>query len=237
MKGLVQIPRARDLEAAYAHLQSSARAGTAPIPEKVALMSQWARFDPRLGEQLVAHLGFVWRKLGPLELHEELRHQPWPSSMGVILLETLDSIPKKDRALFRGWMALVMGGVELAPDEHYFIGLRSPGSRLMFEDTLRSHRSYRRWGYFGREALVNKAVARAGDSSRIDSKTRRRILDELLSTRERITVREYREALEGAVTRRVAELDLERHPRLRGRGNTRARFYGVLKRGRERFNT
>lgn len=158
MIGLKRIPQLQDLEEAYGLLQSAARNQSVIAPKKLALLSQWTRFDPRLGEQLVSHLGQSWRKLEPLNLNKELCRQPWPPAMGVILLKVLNySITKSNRPLFKQWTSLVMQGIKPACNEQFFIGLRSLGGPLMLEDVLRSHKSYRRWGYFGREHLLNKA--------------------------------------------------------------------------------
>ncbi|MCM2278647.1 MAG: hypothetical protein NDJ89_11290 [Oligoflexia bacterium] len=218
LKGLERIPSLDELAQAYSELQNAKDALPA---ERLALWSQWSRLDPRLAEQLVAHLSRYWRDLNPLELHTALVDQPWPAALGV-LLEYAKERAQEPR-LMKAWNALVLSGIPVAEGELFFIGLRQFAGKLMREDARLSHKHYRRWGYLGRETLFNKAVS--GDKTRLAPEIRAQLLEELLSDRQRITVREYREALGGQITARMAELDLRAHPRLVPRSRTKGRYY------------
>ena len=79
--------------------------------------------------------------------------------------------------------------------------------------------------------MINKAsrVARTAHSP----SQRRRALDELVAKRElegrTLSVRDYRDAMGDRISPRLAELDLQAHPRLLARGKTRNRVYFIRK--------
>lgn len=225
MKGLRAIPQVGDLATAYEALQTKGTTQACPVSD-LALWSQWARFDPRLAEQLVSHFVRHWRSLPPLEFREKLLEHPWASAAGVLLSVAEIQVPRTVRALYRRWAQVVLEGFEGGHGEQFFIGLRAFGGNAMFQDALLATRPYRKRGYLGRESLVTKDL---GPERTLLSKAQRRAaLDKLISERKRITVRDYRAALAGQVSVRSAELDLASHPRLRPVGNTRARTYRVF---------
>ncbi|MGK5089170.1 hypothetical protein WDW86_16590 [Bdellovibrionota bacterium FG-2] len=232
MKGLVQIPSIEDLGVAYEKLQS--RPFDISTGELV-LWSQWSRFDPRLAEQLITYFAKNWRFLLPADLNAKLREQPWAAALGVLLfqLQELGNFEKSERTLFSKWADCVMTHVACASGEQFFIGLRSFGGKLMREDAQGSLMFYSKWGYLGREVLINKAQQRvaATNSKKTWMPPRARLaaLESLLYTRTRITVRDYREKLHNAVSMRQAELDLKGCPLLRSVGHTRARQYVLRK--------
>ncbi|MCM2324145.1 MAG: hypothetical protein NDJ90_12870 [Oligoflexia bacterium] len=218
MKGLARVPSLDELARCYSELQNTS--GPLP-PAQLALWSQWSRLDPRLAEQLVAHLTLHWSTLNPLEVHAALLAQPWPGALGVLLEYAKEK--SDEPRLMRAWSALVLSGIPKADNELFFIGLRKFAGKLMLEDASLSHKYYRRWGYLGRETLFNKMAGK--ERTRLSRELRTRALEELLRNRERITVREYRAALGGQITARVAELDLGAHPRLVARSRTKGRYY------------
>lgn len=100
----------------------------------------------------------------------------------------------------------------------------------MFEDACFSLEEYRRWGYLGREILVNKQSIRVsglkdGFHAAYASDVRRRILDELVRKNERITVEMYWDAVGRSISRRQAERDLARSSLLRTMGRTKGLYY------------
>jgi hypothetical protein len=116
-----------------------------------------------------------------------------------------------------------MSGFAPAEGEQFFIGLRAFGGEAMRLDAERSLATYLRWGYLGREILVNKASQRERVRTLLPLDARRRILEGLIRKFTRLTVGDYLEAVGGGLSRRQAELDLRRCPRLLGRGRTRGR--------------
>lgn len=227
MKGLSRIPQTQDLAAAYALLQSDTGIGV----EELVLWTQWSRFDPRLAEQWISYLCRNWKAIAPLEFREKIRLQPWPSAAGVLLTQIIEErlLAPEERRVFRHWAGMVMEGTTPASNEQFFIGLRAFGGKQMREDAEKSLRSYVKWGYLGRETLVNKAKPYA--RTRVNPVIRNRALKELMNSRERFTVRDYQNAVGGQLSARQAQLDLSKERNLIAIGNTRGRSYRV-KRGR-----
>ncbi|MGK5084516.1 hypothetical protein WDW37_14570 [Bdellovibrionota bacterium FG-1] len=232
MKGLIQIPSEQDLLGAYEKLQFQ----KAPIfSGELILWSQWSRFDPRLAEQLISYFKKEWKTLLPTDLNAHLLKTAWPAALGVLLshLQEFGEFQKKDEALFSNWANCVMTDIPCAKHEQFFIGLRSLGGKLMREDAEQSIKPYNKWGYLGREVLINKASQNISTLNSkktwIPRRARLAVLDGLLENRSRITVREYREKLHHSVSLRQAEMDLKENPRLKPFGNTRARHYLVKK--------
>jgi hypothetical protein len=224
-KGLLKIPSTEDLMIAYDALVFARTSKRALSPEHLSAYSQWSRFDPRLAEILIEHFKLFWKQVSPLALQERLRLEPWPAALGVLL--EFVSIHPDDSAVFDAWMQFVMTNCERGQQELFFIGLRALGGDLAFEDAVLSAWAYRRWGYLGREVLINKAGAShmATSSSRISPKARRHVIHQILEQSPRITVNDYMQKLDGRIERRQAERDLKAHPQLRAIGNTRGRYY------------
>jgi hypothetical protein len=229
VKGLPIIPSLVDLEREYARLQRE----EPPLDASAAsCLSQWARFDPRLAELLVARLAKDWRRVAAEQLRDALLEQPWPSAMGVLLenarlllaSERTSADPAVGR--FDCWMRGALGGVERGRGELFFIGLRSFGGKLARDDARWSLDLYRRWGYLGRDLLINKDARLQGKLTLLSLGARRDAIGELLARRERFTVADYERKLGGWITRRQAERDLGQDPRVRAVGKTKARFYG-----------
>jgi hypothetical protein len=226
MIGLPEIPSVRETQAAYARFQDPAGP---PVSEcELALWSQWSRFDPRLAEQWVGTVSRNWRELSPVRLNEQLHLHPWPSAAGVLLEQAqLFSVwpDGASRRAFVRWMDCVMSGIAPAPGELYFLGLRSFAGQASRKDAEAALKPYRKWGYLGREILLNKAASLRPDITLAPPSTRHQALSGLLASRTRFTVQDYIDELDGMVSRRQAELDLQRDPRIHASGNTRARIY------------
>lgn len=219
MKGLVNIPSQKDLLSAYEKLQTG---GTIPDLSEIALFSQYARFDPRLAELLAAACARSWQKILPTELNLEILKTPWPAALGVILEQARTHYQIPEKPAFKHWAAIVMHGISPAKNEHFFIGLRSFAGNLLFQDVCMSLKSYRRWGFFGKEVLKNKADL--GKGTWMAPALRQKILRDLLSSKRRLTVNDYLAALGGNVSRRQAERDLAAS-KARKWGRTRGRVY------------
>ena len=63
----------------------------------------------------------------------------------------------EDTARFCRWSKLVMHNIAPAPDELFFIGLYKAGGKKMKEEWVYSIKPYRKWGYFAKDWLINKA--------------------------------------------------------------------------------
>ncbi|MBI3535142.1 MAG: hypothetical protein HY072_06620, partial [Deltaproteobacteria bacterium] len=160
MKGLESIPTPNDLLKAYNTLQFKQKM---LLPSKLAFWSQWSRFDPRLAEIIVFYISKNWKDISALTLNREIKKQPWPGVLGVLLEQVIlfAGFSLNEKVLFRNWARFVMTGVSKASFELFFIGLRSLGGRLSLQDAVLSHKTYKKWGYFGRELLINKVPEKA----------------------------------------------------------------------------
>ncbi len=138
--------------------------------KKLALWSQWVRLDPRLGEIMIQYLFQVWPSTHPALLNKELKKQVWPSAFGVLIEHLPYYYSKKlkskkwDKAFFQEWSECVMSDITPAPNEQFFIGLYKAGGKKMREECLYSLKLYRKWGYFAKDLLINKANKSLGIS-------------------------------------------------------------------------
>ena len=226
MKGLSRIPNQKKISKAYKALQI--------FPQSVSikdlvLWSQWARLDPRLGEILVEHISKFWQKQNPVEINQSLKQQVWPAAFGVLL----EQVPfyysqhlkneKWNKKLFSCWSKCVMTDIPCAKGEQFFIGIYKAGGKLMKEECFYSIKPYRRWGYFSRDLLINKA--KSTQKTLISIAQREAILDELLKSHKKITVRDYLEKMNFQIHRRQAQRDLKNHKRLKPQGETKGKYY------------
>jgi hypothetical protein len=219
MKGLSSIPQESDLLSAY-----NALLGEVTISQ-LAIYSQWSRFDPRLAELWVKWLGSNWKKINPMKLREAVAIQIWPAAVSVLLEFVIYSLPKEDHSIFHHWKSLIQIGIEKAHFEQYFIGLRSPGGKIMFDDARFSLQEYSKWGYLGRDVLLNKAGVQIAKTCSLDIKTRQEILIGLFEKQKRITVFDYWTAIGKSVSRRQAERDLAKFPNIEALNHTKGRYY------------
>lgn len=225
MKGLTSIPSEKNLFTAYESLQNHA-----PSMNQLALWTQWVRFDPRLGEIFCKYLNQHWKEISPLDFNKELHLQPWPQAIGPIIEHTQLLLNRRERCFFSSWKRLVTANFSRnSTPELYFIGLRKFAGKAMREDAVLSHQAYSRWGYLGREVLVNKwkQVSNESEHGRtlLSADVRGQKLKELLKIRDSFTVNDYREFLGNAVSRRIAEMDLKKHPKIQSRGKTKGKIY------------
>lgn len=223
MKGLATIPSKDELVAAYDVLGGHVER---PVEtQDLGLYSQWVRFDPRLAELLTYWVSRHWRSVNSFELNAALAAQPWPAAMAVILEQVRAFLVKRpEREAFTLWQKAVTHGCPKARFEMFFIGTMAPGGKLMRRAAEAPHRSFVKWGYLGADVFVNKASAGTAKTL-VPQDQRLAVLDALFKKKLRITVTDYRQALNGGVSRRQAELDLKNAAGVRAHGNTRARTY------------
>lgn len=226
------VPSEAEIRAAYSVLQSEV-SGRAKIEIPVLEWIRFAhasRFDPRLGELWLLAFDRHWQKLSPVAIRDENQHQAIPAVLGVLLDQYLKFLcPAEERKVFRHWSAIALMGVERARFEGFFIGVAPLAGRSVRLDAERPLQVYKKWGFFGRDVLVNKFQEKQMQLQRtaLAPAERARALEELLQSRTRITVASYVEACGGLISRRTAQLDLEKRTDLRPEGNTRGRVYRV----------
>ncbi len=222
MKGLNRIPSTQELLDIYNFLEKE------DLSLKKLLESfSLSRFDARLGEILIQKIGKQWKKWNPVWLNEQLKHQVWPSVMGVLLEHVALLIPKNERPIFKAWKRCVMKNISKEPGAQFFIGLHGFAGRIMAQQSKAPVAPYTRWGYLAADLMVNKSVLRIEETTTLSPFCRRELLNKLLHQKQKISVSDYMIFLEGKVSRRTAELDLANCPRLKKIKNTRARIYSL----------
>lgn len=210
-------PSIYDLKKAYDRFV----AGKDLDAEFFASVSQWTRFDPRLGEIWCSSFLKSHPNIDLREFRTQVRLLSFPQVVGVLLAQIRGP---EIRSIER----YVVGGIKPVPYQDYFIAVSGFASKSVRASAESPLRSFRRYGFFGREIFRNKAAAGAiaETVTEIPKAARIEMLDKWLSRREgRFTVDDYLAALPVGVSRRVAQLDLRRRTDLEVRGSTRNRFY------------
>lgn len=223
MKGLKHIPSTRQLALAYSALRRGEVSDS-----KLVLYSQWTRLDPRLGELIVQYIAGFWKEVHPVCLNSCIQNQVWPAVFGVLL----DHVPfyykkkkikNQELVLFRKWADCVMAGIQPVSGELFFIDIYSTGSKLMYEEAFYSGQIYRKWGYFGKDLMINKMDF--SQKTLISFQQRREILNHLLKRKQKLRVEDYIKELNFQIHRRQAQRDLKNHPLLCSHGNTANKIY------------
>jgi len=228
MRGLESIPSLKELQKAYGVLQSKKIC----TERSLALYSQWARFDPRLAEILVSKILSNWKNWNALFIQQELKKQPWPLALALLCEQAQDygKQNQDDEKIFTHWKQMIFVVFPKPHFEQYFIGLRAIAGKAMLDDAQFSLSSYKKWGYLGREVLINKSNAQhtldtKKTPTRLKAPQRKMILDKLLLEMTSVKVTDYLQALNFGASRRVAEMDLKAHKDLKPIGYTRSRIY------------
>jgi hypothetical protein len=79
---------------------------------------------------------------------------------------------------------------------------------------------YARWGFVGSERPVVDPISKRS-VGRYDAETRRRILHDLATSRTELSLSDYLDAVDHAISRQQAALDLKRCPELTAKGHGR----------------
>jgi len=219
-----RVPTETDVLDAYSRLQSHLE-----MREKEwVTLSQWTRFDPRLAEIWLTEFGRNWRRLSPVMIRAENLKTPTPAVLGLLLDQYHRFVcPKRDRHLFGLWSKVALYLTPRADSEQFFIGVLPFAGTHAREASERPGALYKKWGFFGQDIFVNKFAEKqkSMQATALAPPERMKILKELLRHKKRITVADYVEACKGLISRRVAQMDLEEMPGLRGEGQTRGRTY------------
>jgi hypothetical protein len=219
MKGLTKIPTISDLAFAYRQLQT---ASPWINLSELALYSQWARFDPRLAEQLVHHFAIHWKKMAAGLLNLEVGRQPWPASLAV-LLEHTKTLVGKERVPFAHWVDIVTHGIIPADHELFFIGLYTFAGKQLQQECSHTIKPYSRWGYMGSELLTH--LPKKNHHTLMKRKQRLQLLNGLLEKRGTIKVDDYLQLIGPYLSRRQAQRDLADCNTVQKKGATRGRVY------------
>jgi len=224
MRGLSKLPQAVDLLEAYERLSFFSGMSENIDEATLGLLSQWTRFDARLGELLVQFLLINWKNINPLKLNSALLYQPWSAAMGV-LLEFVNNGNRTEQSLYRSWKSTVLDQVNPVDFQLYFFDAGRIGGQFQQNEASLPLIEYTRWGFLSREVLFNKPSEKLFRTHHYSKASRLRILDDLLKVKGRITAAQYRQSLGNSVTTRTAERDLESHTGIKKMGKTRGSFF------------
>lgn len=122
----------------------------------------------------------------------------------------------------RAYFAYLATGLDPVSYQLFFPALYPPGSPLALREASESLREYKKWGFLSRERPLIDRETRA-TAGTPPPETRRQILNRLLAARGKISIGDYLTALNHAISRQQAYLDLEAAPNLipvgKGRGS------------------
>jgi len=218
---LTQPPSQSDLERMYFELSRMGAPSVGrecPWPyaprgaeELVALAGEMLRHDPRLLSILLQLVLEHWEELNPLVLRRSMDGMRWPQALLVVF--EFARLATDDPELKHLAAYLASGRRPVAPSERFFLDAERPGSRVATRKLGRNLAPYARWGFIASERPTTNAHTKE-TVGRYDAKTRRRILDDLLVSRDKLALAEYQDAIDHSVSRQQAGLDLARHPRL-----------------------
>jgi hypothetical protein len=184
----------------------------------LALASDMMRYDARLLSVLVQLLLARWRDLNPVLLRDCMRGMRWPQALLVAFEFARAASEDPEFRYFADYIAA--GHQRVQPAERFFMDMERPASRVAERRLGRNLAPYARWGFVGNERpIVDPLTKRA--LGRYDARTRRGILQGLIERRTELTLAEYLDAVDHAISRQQALADLRSCAVLRPTGHGR----------------
>ncbi len=224
---LKRIPTLNDLSRVYYELaQWGAPAiGTKkPWPYTVdslegllALACDMARHDPRLFGILIIFLKDSWVKSNPLKLRNELKRCQTPQVIGVIG-EFVKSENKNAEVKYL--FDYLTKGLKPIVWQLFFKGTYPPGSSHFEKIARKSLKEYRKWGFLSMERPVVdlRTKRQVGSLAR---ENRLRILESIIHEKDKVTLKEYLQAVDHSISRQQALSDIKSVKKLKPVGHGR----------------
>lgn len=221
-------PSEREIERLYYELAQ--RGGTSvgqkrPWPYRpdsfealLVLASEMLRYDARLLSILVQLLLARWQDVNPVVLREQMRSMRWPQALLVVLAFAQEATDDPEFRYFAEYIAA--GHKRIEPAERFFLDTERPGSRVAERRLGRNLAPYARWGFVASERPIADPVTKRA-LGRYDAQTRRNILRGLIERRSELTLADYLDAVDHAISRQQALADLRKSPELRPSGHGR----------------
>jgi hypothetical protein len=184
----------------------------------LALAGEMLRYDARLLSILLQYLLAHWAEINPLQLRAAMRSMRWPQALLVVLefAKAATSLPELRYLVDY----LGAGFARVEPAERFFLDAERPSSRMAQRALGRNLQAYSRWGFIGHEKPIVDATTKR-TVGRYDSETRLRILSELAATADSFSLVDYLAAVDYAVSRQQALIDLRSVPNLEPTGHGR----------------
>jgi hypothetical protein len=173
----------------------------------IALAAETLRYDPRLLSILVQLLRRVYGRLNPQRVREQMRAMRWPQALLVVLEFAKAASDDKEFHHFCDYVAA--GWSRVAPAARFFMDAERPGSRMATRNVGRNLKPYARWGFVGSERPIVDPLTKRTIGG-YDAPTRQRILGELAAQKPEFALADYMDAIDHAVSRQQALLDLKR---------------------------
>lgn len=151
-----------------------------------------------------------------MEAHHALENTDWPQVFAVLGEHVKLRVIKEDRSAYGAWFDCATSTLQPAAFQLFYVGLFPFGGKRAHEEVERSLNLYRRWGFFSASMITNKMKAQRNTRTLMKRSLRLRMLKELMATKSPITVTDYIEYVDGAVSRRTAEMDLKSFCQKRG---------------------
>jgi hypothetical protein len=225
---LLHPPTQHELERLYYEI---ARVGGSSVGQKrswpyrpkslealLVLAGEMLRYDARLLSVLLQWFLARWQELNPLAFRKLLHTARWPQAV-LVVLEFAKGESKDPE--FRYWAEYIAAGFpRIEPFERFFLDAERPGSRVAQRRMGRNLTPYARWGFVGSERPIADPVTKRA-LGRYDAQTRRAILHELIERRGELSLAEYLDAVDHAVSRQQALADLKDHRGLHVHGHGR----------------
>lgn len=189
-------------------------------PERVhllALAAEMLRYDPRLLTILLTYCLEHFHDINPTEIRAIYKDMQMPQTFAV-LTEFIKAATSDKELLY--WAEYLQRGLSPVSPQFFFHYLYTPGGALADRAVERNLQEYKRWGFiaFERPTIDQKTKKTVGS---FDPTARRNILEKLLHERHSITLADYISALDHAISRQQALLDLKTIPGLQCEGHGR----------------
>jgi hypothetical protein len=224
MLGPSNIPSIKESQLIYTELAKSEKISADRLVEIYHL----SRFDPRFAEILVEKISKSWRFLNPFDVNTSLKATDWPAVLGVLLEHAEFLVPVADKKLYQAWKKMMMVAIKPAGDEIFWIGVYPFAGPTTKNLITTSNKAFARWGFFGREILVNKAslaVSKSPAKTMLKKFERDSILRNLAKAGASFSVSDYINDCDGLLHRRTAELDIANAKFLRSTGQTQGKRF------------
>jgi hypothetical protein len=184
----------------------------------LALAGEMLRYDARLLSILVQLLVARWQDTNPIRLRTLMRTMRWPEALLVAIEFAKQASDDPEFRYIAEYLAA--GFARMEPAERFFMDAERPGSRIAERKMGRNLAAYSRWGFVGSERPIADPVSKRA-LGRYDVQTRRTILRELIERRGELSLAEYLDAVDQAISRQQALADLRSTPELVLRGHGR----------------
>jgi hypothetical protein len=184
----------------------------------LALAAEMLRYDPRLLSILLQLLLARWQDINPSALRRNMQTMRWPEALLVVLeFAKAESHEPEFRYLAE---YLAAGFTRVEPVERFFMDAERPASRVAERRMGRNLAAYARWGFVGSERPIADPVTKRA-LGRYDAQTRRNILHDLVARRGELSLAEYLDAVDHAISRQQALADLRSSQQLQLQGHGR----------------